>query len=181
MTAGRPAIREQFYHYLLEQADFPVAGCYQLVLRLAADISLPVGRRGDYLFPAGVHIYTGSHQKSLRKRLLRHLRLEKTRHWHIDYLTSQPAVIWQDILVFPDSRRECELNRGLAEFLNARFLIPNFGNGDCRSACPGHLIYRPAVAESELAGWQALNPGSFRLRRLIPAGLRARGGNIREG
>ena len=59
-------------------------GTYMLVLRLPKRRRLAVGRLGDFEFPAGYYLYAGSAQGGLRGRVLRHLRADKKRHWHID-------------------------------------------------------------------------------------------------
>jgi len=65
-------------------------------------------------------------------------RKEKTRHWHIDWLTQVARIeeIWVNIR--PKSR-ECECHRRVLSLPGARTLIPRFGSSDCR--CPSHLAY----------------------------------------
>ncbi|OPX33398.1 hypothetical protein B1H10_06095 [candidate division KSB1 bacterium 4484_188] len=75
-----------------DAANFP-GGCYQIILNLAQPVSLAVARLGLLRFPPGFYIYTGSQQRSLLKRVERHLRPEKKIHWHIDYLTVHPPVV----------------------------------------------------------------------------------------
>jgi len=43
-------------------------------------------RPGQIPFPAGWYVYTGSARNGLAQRVGRHLRHNKRKHWHIDYL-----------------------------------------------------------------------------------------------
>jgi Uri superfamily endonuclease len=61
-------------------------GTYVLVMRLAAPVTLTVGRLGALSLDAGLYLYVGSALGGLRARLERHLRADKRLHWHVDYL-----------------------------------------------------------------------------------------------
>ncbi len=130
-------------------------GCYQLIMHLSEDSRFDIGRRKKLPFPAGFYVYTGSHQKSLDKRLARHVKRQKKMHWHIDYLTTRPAIAIREILIYPGSRAECRINREFMAFSGGEVLQPNFGNGDCRHHCDSHLIYLPELPEKLLSGWTA--------------------------
>ena len=113
-------------------------GAYQLVLRLAEEVTLQVGALGTFRFPAGKYLYTGSALGGLRRRLARHLRREKRLHWHIDYLL-QHAVV-EDVHLYPaDGLSECALNRQLLALPHVRVIARGFGSSDC--TCPTHLVY----------------------------------------
>jgi Uri superfamily endonuclease len=58
---------------------------YHLVLRLPETQSLHVGCLGLQRFSHGYYVYTGRARRGLASRLKRHLRMEKTNHWHIDW------------------------------------------------------------------------------------------------
>ncbi len=106
---------------------------YQLLLRLGRALELEVGRLGRVRLPAGDYVYTGSARRGLEARIARHLRRDKPRRWHIDWLTTHPEVT---VLVVLRSRLpECELNRATA----GEVVAPGFGASDCRAGCRAHL------------------------------------------
>ena len=106
--------------------------------------TVPVGRLGAVSFTAGHYAYAGSALNGLEGRIRRHLRVEKRRHWHIDYLLEQASVT---AVVTARTREkvcriartgkslECEVARSLGERYE---VVPRFGASDCR--CPGHLF-----------------------------------------
>ena len=83
--------------------DPPRIGCYQLHLLLSSPASIRVGSLGDFAFPSGRYIYTGSAMNGLAARVARHLRRDKKRHWHIDYLRQYAEVI--QVELFPGAER----------------------------------------------------------------------------
>lgn len=115
-------------------------GSYVLELRLAAPASLWVGRLGTVTIPAGRVRYFGSARGSggVAARVARHLRVDKKKHWHIDYLTAR----WPSKSVFVDvERTECEL---VAEDLRDgkwTVVVDGFGSSDCRT-CPAHPLWK---------------------------------------
>ncbi|GAB4377116.1 MAG: GIY-YIG nuclease family protein [Calditrichia bacterium] len=119
----------------------PAAGCYQLVYHLPKKTVVQVGKLGCLSFPAGYYIYSGSHQRSLDKRIFRHLKKKKKLYWHIDYISVHPEFALKAVILFPDFRFECQLNKKLREICHGTILHPKFGNGDCREQCGGHLMY----------------------------------------
>lgn len=108
---------------------------YQLVIELAAPQRIRIGKLGEFDFPAGRYVYTGSAKRGLETRIARHLSASKRLHWHIDFLlataTAQPVAV----LKFEES--ECEVNQRTG----GRILIPGFGASDCRAGCISHLKY----------------------------------------
>lgn len=117
-------------------------GSYQLVIRLRARRQIAVGALGEFLFPAGTYVYTGSALTGLRARVSRHLGEHKTCYWHIDYLLADPRVRLMTVFLFPGKRRrECALNRRVQSLPEARVIVPRFGCGDCRRGCPSHLFH----------------------------------------
>ncbi|MEJ2636821.1 MAG: GIY-YIG nuclease family protein [Calditrichia bacterium] len=132
-------------------------GCYQLFLRLNREAILSVGRFGAREFAAGDYIYTGSHQRSLLKRIQRHLRRDKNIHWHIDYLTANPIFEIRRVLLFPGSHEECRLHQAVRKFTGGKEPIPGFGNGDCRNHCRSHLIYAADLTEETFVRWSEKN------------------------
>ncbi|MHB1005953.1 MAG: GIY-YIG nuclease family protein [Chloroflexota bacterium] len=116
------------------------AGTYALVLRLDNETQIEVGRLGRQRFPPGYYVYAGSALGGLAARLARHLRLDKPRHWHVDYLRPHTRVLAAYALVGAE-RFECALARALAALPDAREPIAGFGASDCR--CPSHLVWLP--------------------------------------
>lgn len=113
-------------------------GSYQLFLHLPKATVLKVGRRGTFLFPAGLYAYTGSALNGLEGRLARHRRQHKKLHWHIDYLLRHARII--SIRVFPTPQKvECALNREVLKQPGAQVIVKGFGSSDCR--CASHLVF----------------------------------------
>lgn len=114
------------------------ASSYQLHIRLLETLDLPIGRLGEFHFPAGSYIYTGSAKRNMEARLARHQRRDKPLRWHIDYLTSHSQVLIEHIE--RSTREECEWNQATVGWIVAA----RFGASDCRRACGSHLKYMGA-------------------------------------
>jgi sugar fermentation stimulation protein A len=110
-------------------------GSYLLILHLKRRSTIRIGRLGDVSFRKGFYIYVGSAMANLSKRMERHRRIRKQRHWHIDYLRS--AAEFQAVLAIRSSARlECEIANAFSEI--AEWAIPGFGSTDC--SCKTHLF-----------------------------------------
>ncbi|GIW54605.1 MAG: hypothetical protein KatS3mg082_1009 [Nitrospiraceae bacterium] len=121
-------------------------GCYLLGIAVRAGI-IRVGALGRIRFAGGVYGYVGSargRSVTLAHRLARHLRRDKIRRWHIDYLTSHPSVHPVAAYVSPaPSLTESTLARLCASRFPA---VPGFGNSDRRGGTAGHLfLLQPAA------------------------------------
>jgi len=104
--------------------DWPDAGVYQLWIRVRRDISLTVGRLGRFVFPTGVHVYTGGASRGLIARVTRHTSGTKRRHWHIDYLLANPHAHLENVtLASPNRGAECAVNQAVGSAGNAARLI----------------------------------------------------------
>jgi Uri superfamily endonuclease len=113
-------------------------GTYQLLIRLPESVHIQIGKRGRFKFPKGYYIYTGSARNGLEGRVRRHLRKEKTRFWHIDYLLDHASVT----AVFPftnERKYECSLSLDTLARPGAQVIVPKFGSSDCK--CPFHLAF----------------------------------------
>ncbi len=123
-------------------------GAYLLLIELAAPLALGIPRLGAATLAPGRYAYGGSAYGpgGLRARIDRHLRAEKTPHWHVDRLTVAGRVV--GVRAVPGGR-ECDLVRELLERPGASVPVPGFGSSDCR-ACPAHLV---ALPESYEAGF----------------------------
>lgn len=116
-------------------------GAYVLLITVPEEICAEIGALGEIVFSAGAYAYVGSAMNGLQQRIRRHLRDEKRKHWHIDYLLQDAAVT--DVVTAPSERRiECELARKLSHLAAS---VPGFGSSDCQ--CASHLFYAPDVTQ----------------------------------
>ncbi len=112
-------------------------GVYCLVLRLGRTLRVKPGRLGEARLEPGFLLYVGRARRNLFARLARHVRRDKPRRWHVDYLF--PAVRPMGAFVsFGLGPRECELASRLERQPGIRKIVKGFGASDCR--CSGHLL-----------------------------------------
>jgi Uri superfamily endonuclease len=109
------------------------ARTYQLFIRLDSDCDLTIGKLGRFIFPAGNYVYTGSARRNLAQRVARHLKKDKKKRWHIDYLLDSPYAKIVNILTF--SEDECIINQREC----GAVIVKGFGASDCRMNCGAHL------------------------------------------
>lgn len=99
---------------------------YILVIHLAEVRNIRIGKLGEFLFSKGYYLYVGSAKRNLMKRIERHLRKEKKRFWHIDYLLPYGVIkgVWTG---------EAE-EEDVADILEKKLKIPvkGFGSSDSR-------------------------------------------------
>lgn len=110
-----------------------IASTYQVFIHVPGNIRLRIGRLGEYLFPAGIYVYTGSARRNIQARLARHRRKNKGLHWHIDYLIAAPGVEVIDTRLAHEP--ECLLNQATP----GQVVVPGFGASDCKAGCGSHL------------------------------------------
>ena len=122
--------------YDLLQTEMCDRGIYLLVLSIDSDKTIRVGELGEKQFKEGYYVYVGSAMQALSKRIGRHGRKRKKKHWHIDYLTAEAAKITPVPIVTGDSL-ECELAAHIKE--TAEYQVKGFGSSDCK--CASHLYY----------------------------------------
>lgn len=124
-------------------------GTYVLLLHLATNQTITVGKLGIFEFPAGWYTYVGSAfgPGGLVGRIKHHLQPTKKPHWHIDYLR-QEAVL-QEIWLSPDTeRREHDWVDLMIEIPDAVSFAEGFGASD--SDQESHLFYfglRPSLED----------------------------------
>jgi sugar fermentation stimulation protein A len=96
----------------------------------------------EYRFNAGFYYYVGSSQRSIQKRVLRHLRKRKNIHWHIDYLTSLNNIYIDRIFILPKMGKQIEskLAVQMENYFNLDTSIIGFGNTDDKLS-KTHLFY----------------------------------------
>jgi Uri superfamily endonuclease len=116
-------------------------GTYVLLLTVPAS-RIKIGALGSLSLAAGLYGYVGSSRGrsvTLGHRLARHMRRRKVRRWHIDYLTTAPAMTLVGAYWTTDpTMTETRLAVRCAE----RFpVIRRFGNADLRGGAPGHRFF----------------------------------------
>jgi Uri superfamily endonuclease len=116
-------------------------GSYILLIELGEDELISVGRLGTIAFPRGSYAYVGSAMGGLEQRISRHLRKNKSLHWHVDYLLEK-AIVKEVIICQSEERLECTIAQALARKLS---FIPGFGSSDCK--CASHLYFAPGNNE----------------------------------
>jgi Uri superfamily endonuclease len=109
------------------------ARTYQLLIEVAAPVRVRVGRLGEFDFPAGHYVYTGSALRNFEARVDRHLAQAKKIHWHIDYLLGAPGVSVREVR--RHGQAECAVNQQV----RGEITVSGFGASDCRSGCGSHL------------------------------------------
>ncbi len=111
-------------------------GIYVLVVQVSSDIKVYVGSLGEMAFAKGLYAYVGSAQINMEQRIKRHLRSEKRKFWHIDYLIDNPASkVIKVFLKEGDKAEECKIAKGLSRKSEP---VAGFGCSDCN--CRSHLF-----------------------------------------
>ncbi|ADY72939.1 protein of unknown function DUF123 [Desulfurobacterium thermolithotrophum DSM 11699] len=91
----------------------------------------------QFLLKKGVYVYVGSAFGSggLRKRISRHLRKKKKKHWHLDFISTDSSFKVLEIWIIEDRKLECSLANSISETEKP---VIGFGSTDCN--CPSHLF-----------------------------------------
>jgi Uri superfamily endonuclease len=124
-------------------------GTYVLLLHLATNETITVGKLGTFDFPVGWYTYVGSAfgPGGLVGRIKHHLQPAEKPHWHIDYLRRE--AILQEIWLSPDTeRREHDWVDLMIDIPDAATLIEGFGASD--SDQETHLFHfdlRPSLED----------------------------------
>lgn len=109
-------------------------GIYTLIINLNKDSKIRIGSLGAIPFKKGTYIYVGSAQKGIEQRVKRHLKKQKKKHWHIDYLLDHANI--KNVLVKEGPKSlECLIAKKLLGF---SIPIKGFGCSDCN--CKSHLF-----------------------------------------
>jgi len=124
----------------------PTMGIYSLVIFLSKEVCINVGKLGNQRFPKGYYTYTGSALgtgvSTLYNRVSRHLKKEKPKRWHIDFLLAhENTVVTTLIAAQTNKKAECEMNRHIKESTEAKIPCRGFGASDCKEKCESHLLY----------------------------------------
>jgi Uri superfamily endonuclease len=111
-------------------------GVYVLIIQLDEDTGVNVGAIGRLTFKKGLYAYVGSAQNNLEQRVKRHLRKEKRKFWHVDYLLGNVATKVVEVLYEQaDKTEECAIARVIGERGES---MDGFGSSDC--SCKSHLF-----------------------------------------
>ena len=112
-------------------------GIYVLVVQVSGDIKVHVGSLGEIAFAKGLYAYVGSAQINMEQRIKRHLRSEKRKFWHIDYLIDNPAAkVFKVFLKEGEKAEECKTAERLSRKSEP---VTGFGCSDCN--CESHLFH----------------------------------------
>jgi len=143
------------------------SGTYALILHSESTGTVQVGRWGRLDVVPGYYVYVGSAfgPGGVLARVARHLRHEKPKRWHIDYLSglTQVEAVWYS---HEPIRLEHRWARALGD-LPGMIGIAGLGCSDC--TCRAHLFasawqpdlaaFRDAVGGTPPEAWQiALRP-----------------------
>jgi len=134
--------------------ELSTTGIYTLLLFLPKQVTLDIGKLGKQKFPRGYYTYTGSAlgkgATSLKHRIARHLRKEKRRFWHIDYLLADENISVEAVIVAETNQNmECKTNQHIKTIIGAKVPVKGFGASDCRKNCESHLLYFPEIEKPE--------------------------------
>lgn len=118
-----------------------------LLLTLAAQAELQIGRTRRIRFEPGLYCYAGSAlgPGGLAARLKRHAAGSQRQHWHIDYLLPSTRLLGA-LLIEDPQRLECTWAGWANE--HAQACISGFGSSDCN--CPGHLFWLGLSADADI-------------------------------
>jgi sugar fermentation stimulation protein A len=135
LTLGRN-VRQLVIPWDLVERESHDRGSYLVLLKLDRDRKIGIGGSGTVKFGKGFYIYVGSAMKDLTKRIERHRRLTKKKHWHIDYLREQAAFV-AAMPIRSREDRECRVAGTIGSI--APMSVPGFGCTDC--SCRSHLFF----------------------------------------
>lgn len=99
-------------------------GAYLLLIRLDQKVSI----KDRWVLEAGLYVYVGSAMNGLLQRVARHLKKEKRKHWHIDYLLERAKILGAIMLPSEES-----LEESISKMLAEKFDGPRgFGSSDLK-------------------------------------------------
>ncbi|MCX8150738.1 MAG: GIY-YIG nuclease family protein [Candidatus Bathyarchaeota archaeon] len=119
----------------MEKVD--LKGIYVLIIQVNKELQLTIGALGKAKLKRGIYAYVGSAQKNLIHRVRRHLKKEKRKFWHIDYLLDSENVKVVEVRSKNgDKKEECKIAQLIAKQGEA---VEGFGVSDCH--CTSHLFH----------------------------------------
>lgn len=124
------------------------SGTYALILQSGLAETIKVGRWGKLTLKTGYYIYIGSAfgPGGVRARVLRHCRLNKRKHWHLDYLRRYvtPLGAWCS---YEPSQIEHQWATVVAR-MDGSNPIKGFGCSDC--TCYSHFFFLATEPDFEV-------------------------------
>ena len=145
--------------------DSQLKGIYILIARLVVPKEIEVGRLGIVKFSKGYYAYVGSALGGLKHRLQRHVKKEKKKRWHIDYLLEK-AILEEISYGVCESPMECQLSQYLSTSLT---YIPQFGSTDCM--CKSHLYFDAKGEKIRRTGRDAFHSLGIEVHRISTKNL----------
>ncbi|MCS7279226.1 MAG: DNA/RNA nuclease SfsA [Thermodesulfobacteriaceae bacterium] len=130
-------VREVEVPYAILEREAQDRGAYLLLIELKEAQRIKVGGLGEIDFAKGFYVYVGSAKKNLTKRIERHIRKNKTKYWHVDYLLEKGKGCREISFRTSKQNLECFLAKELSKI--AESFISKFGSSDCE--CASHLYY----------------------------------------
>ncbi|GAB6076478.1 GIY-YIG nuclease family protein [Desulfurobacterium crinifex] len=117
--------------------EFPETKGTYCILFVIDTLSFKVKSGKQFSLKKGIYVYVGSAFGSggLRKRISRHLKKEKKKHWHLDFISTDNSFKVLEIWIIEDKKVECSLANLISETEKP---IIGFGSTDCN--CPSHLF-----------------------------------------
>jgi Uri superfamily endonuclease len=111
-------------------------GSYCIVFEIDF-LSFKNKRGKDFSLVKGIYIYVGSAfgPGGLRRRISRHLRKSKKKHWHFDFVTTHNSFNLLEIWLFENLKVECKVACLIKKTAKP---INGFGSTDCK--CLSHLF-----------------------------------------
>lgn len=131
---------------MLDLDKLPDRGSYTLIIRVTTPTRVKMRKFGVLKVSEGYYAYTGSAlglgAASLRRRVARHFKKRKKKHWHIDHLLAKRAVcITAVVAALSNEDNECQIANLIGDIEGAATPIMGFGASDCKHTCKSHLTY----------------------------------------
>jgi len=123
----------------------PDKGNYTLIIFLRAPTCIQMSKKSQAKLDKGYYAYTGSAlghgAVSLRRRVARHFKKTKRKHWHIDHLLANETASITAVVAAPSTHnKECEITNLIKNIDGTTIPIIGFGASDCKHDCKSHLI-----------------------------------------
>ena len=112
-------------------------GSYILIMQNRQSIEIDIGKLGKVIFEQGYYVYVGSGMGGVYERIKRHSRMDKKKHWHIDYLIPEHMSSKEIYIVFSAQRIEELLAQRIEKI--SRSSVKGFGASD--SSLSSHLFF----------------------------------------
>jgi len=124
----------------MRQSIPAVKGVYALVIDISREVRIEIGSLGKHLLRKGCYVYVGSAKGpgGLRGRISRHLRKNRRKRWHVDYVLEIGEV--KLIAYVASDISECSVVKKLLK-IGLTAPIKGLGSSDCKQGCPAHMLY----------------------------------------